>query len=100
MKNLREEIEKELQKYLRESVTDGKGLPLTRRAIRNNTIEAILSLFKQQMKEIIPKKKDSNPIKNMMMAGNPQNSRFMEDISKIDGFNQAIDQILKNIESL
>jgi len=88
MKKIRKEIKQMFVKLERESQSDSQ------------MVEAILSLFKQQMKEIIPKKKDSNPIKNMMMAGNPQNSRFMEDISKIDGFNQAIDQILKNIESL
>ena len=99
MKDLREDLEK-IVNLSHCKFCDGKGIDGECPEDKELAIEAILSLFKQQMKGLVPKKKDSNPIKNMMMAGNPQNSRFMEDISKIDGFNQAIDQILNNIESL
>jgi hypothetical protein len=82
MKNLREEIE---NKFTDRWFIATQGRNDIRRKL-------IISFFKQQMKGLVPKKRTT---------ANYNNSHDAILYSDHDyGYNQAIDQILKNIESL
>jgi len=95
MKNLREEIDNTLR--LSGMFSGGKlyedknGNPrFEGEDIKEMLLDKLLSLFKQQMKGLVPEKRIELP--NSLTGFNPS--------IKALGFNEAIDQLLKNIEGL
>jgi len=82
MKNLREKISQITILY-ETAAEEGD------REEHERVVEELLSLFKQQMKEITPRKFNMETFTKT----NPMYKSYK-------GFNVAIDQILKNIESL
>ena len=86
MKNLREKINNLLKGLFVDRDKDG-GWGTDKKT------DKLLSLFKQQMKEMVPKKKK-------YLSYNHNIYEEIENKREIEGFNKAIDQLLKNIEEL
>jgi len=76
-------MKKEIERIIREFALDKRN----KEGI-DFIVDDLLSLFKQQMKEIMPK--------NKKLDFSQSNTQALLN----NGFNQAIDQILNNIESL
>jgi len=90
MKNLKEKIKQMFVKLERESQSDSQ------------MVEAILSLFKQQMKGLVGEERrhitDTKGIKN---KGKTKWDKIANEVQKdIDAQNQLREEILQNIESL
>ena len=85
MKNLKSEIKKIFLGY-----------------IEDNELDKLLSLFKQQMKGLVMKKQEKDNYCQIDNEENPYcgHNYCLRLIEKQRGFNEAIDQLLKNIESL
>ena len=102
MKNLKSEIEKILKpnnnrkcphcSFVSKFSTNGIETHLLKIHHTPKRIDKLLSLFKQQMKEMVPKKKDGECFE--------PNYYEKEYKQRDEGFNSAIDQLLKNIEGL
>ena len=52
-KNLKEKIIKILHEHTRKIIIEGKNKPLLRRAIKNQTADQLLELFKQEKQKLI-----------------------------------------------
>jgi hypothetical protein len=62
MKPLEEKIEVILKEYIRETLVEGKGQPLIRRAIRREKVQELLALIKAREEQIIEDYGDFRPI--------------------------------------